>query len=216
MPDQTCSLSRRVVIGFASSLCLTGPQYRKGEIIKDLIGPLSIIVCRKQNPDSQIPSGDWDCQMRLVCRPARLRLRPSRCPADLGLSLTRPESGHAHAGTCGHDRPTAATRCAEVPVQLRTERATPKWLVRTLPADCGAGPPDATRPQNSGQVSKSAGPRSPSSQGAQLSNMATVIGSNQSRGTWLIDHAGCGGIQVFPARASRMAASGGRPQCQRL
>ena len=31
------------------------------------------------------------------------------------------------------------TRCAEVPVRLRTGRATPKWLVRALPADGGAG-----------------------------------------------------------------------------
>jgi hypothetical protein len=57
---------------------------------------------------------------------------------------------------------TAATRCAEVPVLLRTGSATPKWLVRALPADCGAGAHDATPQENSGQVSKSPGPRSPS------------------------------------------------------
>src|SRR5689334_11500547 len=41
-------------------------------------------------------------------------------------------------------RRTAATRCAEVPVRLRTGRATPKWLIWALPADCGVGTYDST------------------------------------------------------------------------
>ena len=32
-----------------------------------------------------------------------------------------------------------------------------------------------------------------------------------SQGAWLVDHAGCGGIQQLPVRASRMAARGWRP-----
>jgi len=31
------------------------------------------------------------------------------------------------------------------------------------------------------------------------------------RGSWLVDHVGCGGIQAFPVRASRMAARGWWP-----
>ena len=53
------------------------------------------------------------------------------------------------------------TRCAEVPVRQRTGRATPKWLVRALPADCGAGPHDGTPQENSGQVSKLPGTEEP-------------------------------------------------------
>ena len=91
--------------------------------------------------------------------PARLRLGPpSLSPADLVFPLTLGESGQAYAGTCGHDRPTAATRCAEarstmqpvVPLQSG-------WSGRCLQG-CGAGLHDATPLQNSGQVSKSKQP----------------------------------------------------------
>ena len=39
--------------------------------------------------------------------------------ADLDFSPDRPASEHAHAGTCGHDRPTAAARCAKVRPAMR-------------------------------------------------------------------------------------------------
>src|SRR6266566_2214892 len=70
---------------------------------------------------------------------------------------------------------TAATRCAEVPVRLRTGRATPKWLVRALPADYGAGAHDATPQENSGQVSKSPGPRSPSLPAGTVGVVAVTV-----------------------------------------
>jgi len=53
----------------------------------------------------------------------------------------RPDCGQAHAGTCGHDRQTAAARCAEVRSPVMTGRATPQWLVRRRVCRCGAGTP---------------------------------------------------------------------------
>src|ERR1019366_24755 len=57
-----------------------------------------------------------------------------------------PFSGQAHAGTCGHDRPTADRRqpAAPSPTGPRIGCATPKWLVRALPAKSEAGPVNAT------------------------------------------------------------------------
>ena len=82
-------------------------------------------------------------------------------PADLVFPLILGESGQAHAGTCGHDRPTAATRCAEVRSTMRPILPLQSgWSGHCLQG-CGAGLHDATRLQNSGQVSKSGGPRSP-------------------------------------------------------
>ena len=51
----------------------------------------------------------------------------------------RPALGQARAGTCGHDRQTAATRCAKVRSSVMTGHATPKWLVRQRVCRCGAG-----------------------------------------------------------------------------
>ncbi len=91
-----------------------------------------------------------------VNEPARLRLGPpSLSPAALVFPLTLGESGQAYAGTCGHDRPTAATRCAEarstmqpvVPLQSG-------WSGHCLQG-CGAGSQRRYAPANSGQVSKS-------------------------------------------------------------
>ena len=65
--------------------------------------------------------------------------RTAEVTADLVFSLGRPESGHATARTCGHDRPTAATRYAEVRSTIKPGRATPKWLVRSLPAGLWSG-----------------------------------------------------------------------------
>src|SRR6266566_4419969 len=79
-------------------------------------------------------------------RTGPIQQAPSEAPpltaeasADLAFLLARRESGQANAGTCGHDRPTAATRCAEVRSHHRTGHATPKWLVRTLPAELWSG-----------------------------------------------------------------------------
>ena len=41
--------------------------------------------------------------------------------------------------------------------------------------------------------------------------MVNLAKGNQSGVPWLVDHAGCGGIQALPVRASRMAARGWRP-----
>src|SRR6266487_1854450 len=81
--------------------------------------------------------------------------------ADLDFPPDRPASEHAPARTCGHDRPTAAARCAKVRPAMRP--AVPLqsgWSGHCLQS-CGAGVLDATPPQNSGQVSKSPGPRIP-------------------------------------------------------
>jgi hypothetical protein len=81
--------------------------------------------------------------------------------ADLVFPLSPWHSGQANAGTCGHDRPTAATRCAEVRSSI--EPAVPLqsgWSGHCLQG-CGAGVHDATPLQNSGQVSESAEQRSP-------------------------------------------------------
>src|ERR1019366_7851275 len=51
--------------------------------------------------------------------PGRARRVPARFPLDLFFPLTDPPSGRAAAGTCGHDRPTAAARCAEVRSAMR-------------------------------------------------------------------------------------------------
>src|SRR6266581_2598210 len=75
---------------------------------------------------------------------------------------------------------TAATCCAEVPVRLRTGRATPKWLVRALSADCGAGAHDATPQENSGQVSKSPGPRSLKRQARPVTGIAQLMDIGQA------------------------------------
>ncbi len=83
---------------------------------------------------------------------ARLRLIPSSSPLTWSFPLAFTILGaltHGPAVTLADRRP----RCAEVPVRLRTGRGTPKWLVRALPADCGAGVHDATPHENSGQVS---------------------------------------------------------------
>jgi hypothetical protein len=45
--------------------------------------------------------------------PVRLRLGPPRCAVALTMN-DHFDSGQAPAGTCGHDRQTAAARCAEV------------------------------------------------------------------------------------------------------
>jgi hypothetical protein len=54
----------------------------------------------------------------------RLRLGPPSGVAELVLFRARPDFDQAHAGTCGHDRQTAATRCAEVRSRLMIGRAT--------------------------------------------------------------------------------------------
>ena len=83
---------------------------------------------------------------------ARLRLIPSSSPLTWSFPLAFTILSALTQGpavTLADRRP----RCAEVPVRLRTGRGTPKWLVRALPADCGAGVHDATPQENSGQVS---------------------------------------------------------------
>jgi hypothetical protein len=59
----------------------------------------------------------------------RPRLGPPSKVAVLGFSVTDVIFNYAHAGTCGHDRQTAATRCAEVRSPLMIGRATRSgWL----------------------------------------------------------------------------------------
>jgi len=60
--------------------------------------------------------------------------RTAEVAGDLVFPLAPSHSEQVNAGICGHDRPTAAARCTEARVRHRTGRATPKWLVRTLPA----------------------------------------------------------------------------------
>ena len=49
----------------------------------------------------------------LLYVPVRLRLGPPRWVVAF-VANDQLDFGQAHAGTCGHDRQTAATRCAEV------------------------------------------------------------------------------------------------------
>src|SRR6266851_1027626 len=84
----------------------------------------------------------------------------AKLPADLVFPSSDADFEQATAGTRGHDRPTAAARCAEVRFAMRP--AVPLqsgWSGHCLQG-CGAGVSDATPPQNSGQVSKCAGLRS--------------------------------------------------------
>jgi hypothetical protein len=158
---------------------------------------------------------------KINSRPERLRLRPSSCPLTWSFSARLYDFEQAYARPAVTWR-TAATRCAEVPVRLRTGRATPKWLVRALPADCGAGAHDATPQENSGQVSKSPGPRSPSlnlmmlgGYGAEPVLAGGVAGGHASRGKVAIARCVCSLLPVTVSTgASGPAAL--RSKCQSL
>src|SRR5216683_112052 len=86
----------------------------------------------------------------------------AKLPADLVFPSSDADFEQATAGTRGHDRPTAAARCAEVRSTMRPAMPLQSgWSGHCLQG-CGAGAPDATPPRNSGQVSKSPEPRIPS------------------------------------------------------